>query len=53
MVMTGAHKRDAAQRLLSAGRFTADWPATIVHECRQPRILLDAAAAPASAHAAG
>ena len=51
MVMTGGHKREAARRLLSASRYTPDWPASVVHECANARILLDRAAAPASAPA--
>jgi glucosamine-6-phosphate deaminase len=46
MVMTGSHKRGAAERLLSLERFTPDWPASLVHDCARARILLDAAAAP-------
>ena len=46
LVITGGHKRDAAARVLAADDFDAAWPATIVHACRNARILLDAAAAP-------
>lgn len=52
LVMTGSHKREAARRLLTLGRFSPDWPASIVYDCANARIFLDAAAAPAAADAA-
>jgi glucosamine-6-phosphate deaminase len=45
MVLNGAHKQAAALRLLSEAAFTPDWPATIVHACRNARIALDESAA--------
>jgi glucosamine-6-phosphate deaminase len=45
MVIHGAHKREAAKRLTQSDRFDPQWPATIIHRCKQVRILLDTAAA--------
>jgi glucosamine-6-phosphate deaminase len=45
MVVTGAHKREAARRLLAASAFDPAWPATILHRCRGARLWLDEAAA--------
>jgi glucosamine-6-phosphate deaminase len=45
MVLTGAYKQAATLRLLSEAAFTPDWPATIVHCCRNARIALDESAA--------
>ncbi|KGM34553.1 hypothetical protein P409_09590 [Inquilinus limosus MP06] len=45
MILHGAHKRQAARRLLESRDFDPDWPATILHRCRHPEIHLDAAAA--------
>jgi glucosamine-6-phosphate deaminase len=45
MVLNGAHKQAAALRLLCEVAFTPDWPATIVHACRNARIALDESAA--------
>jgi glucosamine-6-phosphate deaminase len=45
MVVTGAHKREAARRLLAAPGFDPAWPATILHRCRGARLWLDEAAA--------
>jgi glucosamine-6-phosphate deaminase len=46
MVLHGAHKREAARRLLACEGFDPSWPATVIHACRGGRILLDRAAAP-------
>jgi glucosamine-6-phosphate deaminase len=46
LVLHGADKRAAARRLLSLDGFDPAWPASIVHECTDARILLDQAAAP-------
>jgi glucosamine-6-phosphate deaminase len=45
MVLNGAYKQAAALRLLGEAAFTPDWPATIVHCCRNARIALDESAA--------
>lgn len=45
LVIHGAHKRAAAQRLLACRGFDPGWPASVVHLCANPRILLDKAAA--------
>jgi glucosamine-6-phosphate deaminase len=45
MVLTGAAKRASAARVLAATDHDPAWPATFIHRCPQPRILLDAAAA--------
>jgi glucosamine-6-phosphate deaminase len=45
LVLTGADKRTAADRLRAAAAYEPDWPATIVHECRNARVLMDEAAA--------
>ncbi len=47
MVLNGTHKQAAALRLVSEAAFTPDWPATIVHACRNARIALDESAAQA------
>jgi glucosamine-6-phosphate deaminase len=43
LVLTGAEKRRAAERVLAAKSYDPGWPATVIHECRQARILLDRA----------
>ena len=48
MVLTGAAKAKAAARILVASDYEPGWPATVVHACRQPRIMVDRAAAQAS-----
>lgn len=45
MVIHGAHKQGAAGRLTRSTGFDPQWPATIIHHCRQVRILFDTAAA--------
>jgi glucosamine-6-phosphate deaminase len=45
MVLVGAAKRSSAERILAATAFDPAWPATFIHGCPQPRILLDRAAA--------
>ena len=45
MVIHGAHKQGAAKRLTDSDDFDPQWPATIIHRCKQVRILLDTAAA--------
>ncbi len=45
LVLTGVHKRLAAERVTAAQGYDPEWPSTIVHECAGGRILLDRAAA--------
>lgn len=45
MVCNGVEKRVTVSRIQSEGRFTQDWPATLIFECRKPRIWIDAEAA--------
>ena len=47
LVVTGAHKREAAHRLQLATAYDPAWPATVIHECRNGRLYLDRAAAEA------
>ena len=44
MVTWGAGKRVTLQRMRNANRYQADWPATIIHECKG-EIICDAEAA--------
>lgn len=44
MVLVGESKRASAQRVLGAVDFDPGWPATFIHRCPDPRILLDAVA---------
>jgi glucosamine-6-phosphate deaminase len=46
LVLHGAGKRAAAERLLALEDFDASWPASIVHACADSAILLDVAARP-------
>ncbi|HZT91303.1 MAG TPA: 6-phosphogluconolactonase [Gaiellaceae bacterium] len=46
LVLHGAEKRAAARRLLALDRFDAAWPASIVHDHPDARILLDEDARP-------
>jgi len=45
MVLVGSSKRASATRVVTAPGFDPDWPATFIHRCPDPRILLDRAAA--------
>ena len=45
MVLHGAAKRESAARILAASGFDPGWPATFIHGCPGPRLLLDRAAA--------
>ena len=45
MVLIGETKQPSAQRILAATDFDPSWPATFIHRCPNPRILLDRAAA--------
>jgi glucosamine-6-phosphate deaminase len=44
LVMLGGDKRTAAARVVGAAGFDASWPATMIHDCRDAAIWLDAAA---------
>lgn len=44
MVVHGADKRLAAERLSAARHYEADWPATVLADCRSPHLFLDRAA---------
>jgi len=46
LVLHGAGKLAAAERLLALEAFDASWPASIVHACADSAILLDEAALP-------
>jgi glucosamine-6-phosphate deaminase len=50
LVLTGADKRLAAQRIAAARAYDPTWPSTVIHECRNARILMDQAAAADLAH---
>ncbi|HVX45066.1 MAG TPA: 6-phosphogluconolactonase [Mycobacteriales bacterium] len=45
LIAHGPDKAVTAARLATTSEYVPDWPATIVHECRNPLLLLDAAAA--------
>lgn len=45
MMLHGAHKGAALRRLRALDRFDPAWPASVIYACRNPRILVDAAAA--------
>ena len=51
MVVHGADKARAAQRLSAATAYEPDWPATVWVECRHPQLYLDRAAASQTAPA--
>jgi glucosamine-6-phosphate deaminase len=48
MVAWGDGKRATVSRICAASRYEPDWPATLIHECAQGEIVVDAAAAAAS-----
>jgi glucosamine-6-phosphate deaminase len=45
MIVCGAHKHAAFQRIVAASSYEADWPATIVVECKNPTLIADRSAA--------
>ncbi|PZF85885.1 6-phosphogluconolactonase [Jiangella anatolica] len=45
LVATGAAKAHTVRRTRAASGWQADWPATLVHECRDPQLWVDEAAA--------
>lgn len=49
LVLRGAGKRLAAERVLGAADFDPEWPATFIHRCHDGRIWLDEAARPRAA----
>jgi len=46
LIIHGQGKREAARRAVEADDLELDWPATVVHRCRDARILVDEAAWP-------
>jgi glucosamine-6-phosphate deaminase len=44
LVMHGEFKREAVRRLFACRAFTPDWPASVVFEARNARVLLDESA---------
>jgi glucosamine-6-phosphate deaminase len=48
MVIHGVHKQAAAKRLSESTAFDPQWPATIIHHCRNASVFLDAHAAGAA-----
>jgi glucosamine-6-phosphate deaminase len=46
LVMTGASKRAAVNRLRQCMDFTPDWPVSFIYRCQSPMILLDRLAIP-------
>lgn len=51
MVLHGQEKQEATRRVLAADRYQADWPATVISECRSPQLFIDHAAMPAPSNA--
>lgn len=49
MVLHGPDKQLAARRLMAADHYQPDWPATVLAECRSPRLFVDVAAHPTGA----
>ena len=47
LILHGAHKQEALRRLAACAGFDAAWPASIIHCCNHPRLMLDCAAAQA------
>ena len=45
MLLWGTHKTEAFERITSTDDYAPQWPATIIHRCKDPRIIADAAAA--------
>jgi glucosamine-6-phosphate deaminase len=45
LVIHGQQKQFAVRRLAECAGFNPDWPASMIFECAQPRLLLDKAAA--------
>lgn len=41
MILCGENKREAYSRIVNAHQYEADWPATIVTECRNAALLAD------------
>ncbi len=46
LIINGAHKKNAAKRLLSIKFFDKSWPVSIIHECENVNIYLDAVSSP-------
>jgi glucosamine-6-phosphate deaminase len=49
LIIHGADKRGAAQRVLDTDDYTPEWPATFIHRCSGAQIWLDEAAHPGGA----
>ena len=47
MVLVGEAKQASARRILAATDFDPAWPATFIHRCPDPRIVLEEASAQA------
>jgi glucosamine-6-phosphate deaminase len=45
MIVCGAHKHAAYQRIVAAEAYEPDWPSTVVVECKNPTLIADRAAA--------
>lgn len=45
LVLAGRSKRVSASRVLAATDFDPSWPATFIHRCPEPRIMIDKVAA--------
>jgi glucosamine-6-phosphate deaminase len=45
LIIHGAHKQAAVQRLFALKHFSIRWPASVIYACRNPRIFLDITAA--------
>lgn len=48
MILHGSHKGQALTRLRQADGFSPSWPASVIYACRNPRIVVDVAAAQAA-----
>lgn len=51
MILTGAHKHQAFERITAADAYDSQWPATIITECRNPVLFADTAAAGTAGYA--
>jgi glucosamine-6-phosphate deaminase len=45
MIVSGALKNKAFNRIVQASSYEPDWPATIVVECKNPTLIADRSAA--------
>ncbi|MDZ4371457.1 MAG: 6-phosphogluconolactonase [Phenylobacterium sp.] len=51
MILHGAHKAPALERLIDLQGFDPAWPASVVYACRAPRLVIDADVAAAASDA--